>query len=220
MEYIDLNATTRSTTGNGPARRLRVKGKFPAILYGRTTEPKMLTVDAHEFDLGLKQGAAGLAFFNLIIEGDTGTKRLAMVKELQRHTLTGQVLHADFYEVDLSRKLAVNVPVITTGKSVGVELGGLMQLIRRELELFCLPDEIPDAIEIDITDLDIGDSVHVEDIQLEGDVEIPHDVNFTVVTVLAPKKEEEEELEEEEGEELEGEEAETAEGEEAAPAEE
>ena len=107
-------------------------------------------------------------------------------------------------------------------KSVGVELGGLVQYVRRELEVLCLPTAIPEAIEVDISDLDIGDSIHVEDISLEGDVEIPADTNFTVVTVLAPKVEEvveEEELVE--GEELEeGEEAAEEEAGEEAPSEE
>jgi large subunit ribosomal protein L25 len=92
----------------------------------------------------------------------------------------------------MDQKIKVMVPVVTTGKCVGVELGGMLQIIRRELEVFCLPDQIPENITIDITDLDIGDSFHVEDLQLEGDVEIPADVNFTILTVLSPKAEEEE----------------------------
>jgi large subunit ribosomal protein L25 len=117
--------------------------------------------------------------------------------------MSQNVLHIDFYKVDMTRKIKVNVPVITTGISAGVELGGMLQIIRRELEVYCLPNQIPQAITIDITDLEIGDSVHVNDIETEGDVEIPHDVDFTVLTILSPKKAEEEgeEVEElEEGE--------------------
>jgi large subunit ribosomal protein L25 len=117
--------------------------------------------------------------------------------------VTGSPLHIDFYEIDMARKISVKVPVTTTGKSVGVERGGLLQIIRRELEVYCLPGNIPEMITIDITDLEIGASVHVQDIEPEGDVEIPTEVNFTVLTVISPKveeKEEEEELEEGEGE--------------------
>ena len=120
-------------------------------------------------------------------------------------------LHVDFYEVDLKRKINVMVPVTTTGKCIGIEMGGMIQLIRRELEVLCMPGELPESIEIDITELNIGDSVHVEDVKLEGDIEIPPDVDFPILTILSAKMAEEE-VEEEELEE--GEEgAEGAEGE-------
>ena len=197
MEYFDLSATIRTEKGDGPARRLRTEGRCPAILYGAKSEPIMLAIQAHEFDLTVKRGGASMAIFNLAIEGRADAKRLAMVKELQRNPVTGQLLHVDFYEIDLKRKLAVKIPVHTVGKCKGVELGGILQVIRRELEVFCLPSNIPSSIELDATDLDIGDAIHVEDIELPEDVEIPHDTNFTVITVLSPmKKEEEEEGEE------------------------
>jgi large subunit ribosomal protein L25 len=121
------------------------------------------------------------------------------------------LLHLDFYEVTMDQKIKVMVPVVTTGKSVGVEMGGMLQIIRRELEVFCLPDRIPENITIDITDLDIGDSVHVEAVQLEGDIEIPSEVNFTILTILSTKAEEEEVEEGEEEEAMEeGAEAEEA----------
>jgi large subunit ribosomal protein L25 len=138
-----------------------------------------------------------------------------MIRELQVHPVSGNPLHVDFYEVDMKRKINVSIPVVTVGKSQGVVLGGMLQLVRRELEVLCLPDEIPESIEVDITDLEIGDSLHVDEIEVGENIEIPADVNFTVITVLAPTLEEEEEEEEEEG--VEGEEGvETEEGDEAA----
>ena len=110
----------------------------------------------------------------------------------------------------MTRKIRVNVPIVTTGKSVGEERGGIVQIVRRELEVLCLPGAIPETVTLDITNLDIGDAIHVEDITLEGDVEIPAETNFTVVTVTTPmaeEVEEEEPAEEEEGEETEGEES-------------
>jgi large subunit ribosomal protein L25 len=205
LEYIDLSATVRTEKGNGPARRLRAEGRCPAILYGASTEPIMMAVDAHEFEMSLKRGGS-MAFFNLTIDGHAGGKSLAMVKELQRNPVSGQLVHIDFFEVDLKRKLTVKVPVHTVGKCQGVEMGGMLQVIRRELEVNCLPSNIPSFFEIDVTDLQIGDSVHVEEIPLADGVEIPHDVDFTVITVLSPKKEEEEEVEEEALDEEEGEE--------------
>ena len=131
---------------------------------------------------------------------------------MQKHPVSRTVLHLDLYEVSMDQKIKVMVPVVTTGKSAGVEVGGTLQIIRRELEVFCLPDQIPENITIDITALEIGDSFHVEDLPLEDTVEIPADVNFTILTILSPTAEEEEEVE---GEEEEGEE-EGEEGEEAA----
>ena len=209
MEYLELSASLRTETGNGPARRLRVEGRCPAILYGAKTEPIMMSVHSHEFELALKRGRGSMAFFNLSIEGQDGGKRLAMVKELQRDPVSAQLVHIDFYEVDLQRELTVKVPVHTVGKCKGVELGGLLQVIRRELEVSCLPSNIPSSIELDITELDIGDAIHVEDIALADGVEIPHDTNFTVITVLSPKMEEEE-VDEEGDEDVEGGEDETA----------
>jgi large subunit ribosomal protein L25 len=172
----------------------------------------MLSVDTTEMENIIKAGNVGRSIFDLAVDG--GEKaRAAMIKELQTDPVSQDILHIDFYEVNMARKVKVMVPVIVTGKSVGVELGGMLQIIRRDLEVLCLPNAIPQAITLDITDMDIGSSVHVEDIALEGDVEIPHDVNFTVLTVLSPKKAEEEELEEEEAL-AEGEAAEAAEAEE------
>ncbi len=114
-----------------------------------------------------------------------------MIKELQAHPVSGNFIHIDFYEIDMKRQIKVMVPVITKGQAMGVENGGMLNIVRRELELLCLPGDIPEAVEIDITDLDIGDSIHLEDIPLGDNIEMAGDVNFTVVTVLSPKAEEE-----------------------------
>ena len=206
MDNIELQAKTRKETGNGPARVLRREGQIPAILYGPDTEPCKLSIGARDLENILKKGSIGRAIFNLKIDDGQAAKP-AMIKELQTHPVSRDILHIDFYAVDMARKVKVNIPIVTTGDCVGVELGGMLQIIRRELEVYCLPNAIPAEITIDITDLDVGNSVHVEDIALEGDVEIPHDVNFTILTVLAPKKAEEEEGGEEDEELAEGEEA-------------
>jgi len=211
LEIVNLSVESRTAVGKGPARVLRRAGKLPAVLYGPKSEPLMLTLNARELETVLKQGRGSLMRLNF--ENESQTQRTVMLKELQVHPLSRDMIHADFYEIDMNRQIRVNVPVVTRGKSVGVEMGGLLQTIRRELEVLCLPMEIPEAIEIDVSGLDIGDSVHVEEVALPEGVEIPADVNFTVVTVLSPKKEEEvvEELEEELEEGEEGVEAEAAE---------
>ncbi|MDJ0857291.1 MAG: 50S ribosomal protein L25, partial [Desulfobacterales bacterium] len=206
-DFLNINAITRTTKGNGPARVLRRQGQIPAILYGPDNPPTPIAVNTHDLELLLKSSPSGQIFVNLAI--DKAAKRKALLKELQRHPVSGQFIHADFYEVAMDRKIRVRVPVTTRGKSLGVEMGGMLQIIRRELEVLCLPDDIPETIEIDISELDMGESVHVEDVPLSGDVEIPHEVNFTVLTILSGRKVEEEAVEE--GEEAELEETEEAE---------
>jgi large subunit ribosomal protein L25 len=188
LEKIQMNAKTRTTKGNGPARALRREGRLPAVLYGPKADPIMLSLDTHELELVIKKGRLGRTIIDLSIDDGKETKS-AMVKELQRHPVSHSFLHMDLYEISMERKIRVNVPVVTVGKSKGVELGGMLQIIRRELEVSCFPNEIPDAITIDITDLDTGEAVHVEDIPLQGNVEIPHEVNFTVLTVISHKAE-------------------------------
>ena len=199
MEIMNLKASQREAVGNGSSRVLRRDGKIPAILYGPNTEPIKLSIDKLELEPIFKSGAVAQKLLKLQIEGADDTRNV-MIKEMQRHPVSHNLLHLDLYEVSMDHKIKVMVPVVTTGKCVGVEMGGMLQLIRRELEVFCLPDRIPEKITIDITDLDIGDSFHVEDLKLEGEVEIPADVNFTILTILSTKAEEEKAVGEEEEE--------------------
>jgi large subunit ribosomal protein L25 len=185
LDLIELKTTLRTATGNGPARQLRRQGQIPAVLYGPKTESILLAVNALDIEHVLRRGHLRQAVLGLSI--DDGTVRTAMFRELQTHPVTGKFLHADFYEVSMDQKIAVKVPVLITGKSIGVENGGMVQVVRRELEVLCLPNAIPDTITIDVTALDMGDSVHVEDIALPEGAEITGDVNYTVVTILSPK---------------------------------
>lgn len=208
MDSIELKANIREKTGKGPARVLRQGGKIPAILYGPGTDPVLLSVNVADLKQIFRAGRIGQLLINLTIDGHQTSTVSTMIKDILRDPVSDTLRHLDFYEISMDRKIKVNVPVLTKGKSKGVEEGGLLQIVRRELEVLCFPGEIPNSVEIDITDFDIGDSVHVEDIELEGDVEIPTDVNFTILTVVAPKVEEEEveeDEEDEEGEEGEGE---------------
>lgn len=196
MELIDLKTSIRKTTGNGPARKLRRSGQIPAVLYGPETEPILLSVNAGEFEKVLKKSIAGQVLLNLIIQNGETLNRSAMVKELQTHPISRDFLHIDFYEITMDRKIRVKAPVVTTGTSKGVELGGILQIVRRELEMLCLPLQVPESVAIDISDLDIGDAIHIGDIALEGDVEFLEDDHITVVTILSPTIEEiEEEVE-------------------------
>jgi large subunit ribosomal protein L25 len=214
LEQININVTVRETTGNSPARGLRRDGSMPAVLYGPNTEPILLSVNIKELEQILKKGNIGSIIFNLIIQNGKKITKPAMIKELQSHPVSGNYLHVDFYEIDMKRKINVMIPVVAKGKAKGVELGGLLQVVRRELEVLCLPGDIPHAFEIDISDLDVGEAIHVEDLKLGDNIEFLADPSLAVVTVLSPKAEaveaEEEAEEAEEAEEGEaGEDAES-----------
>jgi len=213
LDLIELKTKIRTTTGNGPARRLRMSGQIPAVLYGQKTEPVLLSVNKSDLEQVFKKGGIGQVILNLVIQknGET-TTRPAMIKELQTHPLSRNFIHIDFYEIKMDQKITAKIPVVTTGRAKGVELGGMLQIIRRELEVECLPLAVPESIEIDISDLDIGDSIHVGQIRVEGEIEFLEDDNYTVVTILSPKMEEEPEEEKEaEEEEAEKEDRETPE---------
>jgi large subunit ribosomal protein L25 len=207
LEQINLNVRIRKVTGNNPARSLRREGRIPAVLYGPKTKPILLSIDSREFEQIAKKSTIGSVLLNLMIQNGNTESRPAMVKELQTHPVTQRFLHVDFYEVDMQRKIKVMVPVVVRGKPRGVEEGGLLQISSREIEVLCLPTEIPESFEVDVTDLGIGDAIHLEDIQTVGNIEIVAEANVTVVSVLAPKIEVEavEEI-------VEGEEAVEAEG--------
>jgi len=216
LEQININATVRKTTGNSPARGMRRDGHMPAVLYGPNTEPILLSVNIKELEQILKKGNIGSIIFNLVIQNGKKITKPAMIKELQSHPVSGSYLHVDFYEIDMKRKINVMIPVVAKGKAKGVELGGLLQVVRRELEVFCLPGDIPQAIEIDITDLDIGEAIHIEELKIGDNIEFAADPNVTVVTVLSPKMEAVEAEEEEAAEEAEeGEEGEAEESDES-----
>jgi large subunit ribosomal protein L25 len=216
LELIELKTNIRTSVGNSQAHALRRKKQVPAVLYGRGKKSVLLSVYLNELELALKKSKNNQALLNLVVQSHETYTKPAIIKELQRHPAERNILHVDFYEIDMNRKIKVKVPVVTKGKSKGVELGGMLQIIRRELEVLCLPLEIPKSFEIDITDLDVGDSVHVKSIPLKDNIEIPADVDFTVLTIVSPKAVEEAVPEEAEKE-IEAEKA--AAGEEASKAE-
>ncbi len=189
MEQLQLTSTLRNATGNGPARVLRRSGRIPAVLYGPETDPILLSVNIHEFEQVLKNHNINQMVLSLDVQNGESPAKSVMIKELQAHPVTNKLIHADFYEISMTRKIWVNVPVVVHGKPIGEEQGGIVQIVRRELEVLCLPGEIPESIALDISNLDIGDAIHVEEIRLPEGVEISADTNFTVVTITSAKAE-------------------------------
>ena len=185
METLEIQVEARDKQRKRDARRLLRSGKIPAILYGPKTAAVGLALDKKEFSrrvaglqgshlVRLKSGAAALA------------EKVALVKDMQFHPISGDVIHADFYEVDLTAKIQVHVPLHFVGKAAGIARGGILQPIVRELEVECLPLDIPEFFNVDVTALDIGDSVHIEDLQMpEGVVSIAEE-NLALVSVVPP----------------------------------
>lgn len=188
MERTGLNAGIREA-GKGLAGRLRTEGKVPAILYGRGHDPVSLTVDEKAFLKVIHTSAGRNVLIDLNI--DDKEKVLARVRDVQVHPVYQGTLHVDFQIVNLTEKIEVEVPVHLEGKSIGVKEGGVLDISRRSLMLRCLPTSIPEFISVDISALQIGDSIHNNDITLPEGVEYQHNENFSIVQVVAPIAEEE-----------------------------
>lgn len=204
-----LNVEPRVRTGKGGSRKVRADGLVPAVVYGKGMEALNLRVDPK----ALQQATATEAGWNTLItlKGDGPFDgKVVVLKDMQIDAIRREPKHVDFYALDLKKKIAFMVPVSPQGKSKGEKEGGTLQLVRHELELFCLPTDIPPSIEINVEELEVGDVVHIDEVTLPEGVESKHDVNFTVLTVVGRMAEEVEAAEEEEaleGVAVEGEEA-------------
>lgn len=218
-EITTIAAQRRERAGKGPARAARRAGRVPGVIYGSKKDPSMVTLDPRELDRELKTGAFLATVYDIQIDQN---KERVLPRDVQFDPVTDQPLHVDFLRVSAASSVTVQVPVnfLNEEESPGLKRGGLLNVVRHEIEMICRADAIPTSIDIDLTGLDIGDSVHISMITLpDGVAPTITDRDFTIATVAAPTVVQEEE-EAEEGEELEeGAEA-VAEGEEAAEGEE
>ena len=215
METVEVSVETREVGNKRDAGRLRRSGKLPGVVYGRGTDGVAMQVDGKELRtrVGRLEGSHVLRFKSAAGNLDG---RLVLVKDVQYHPVTHAVAHIDFYEVDLTRKITVMVGLHFVGRAEGVVHGGVLQPIVRELEVECLPMDIPAEIEVDVSPLEIGHALKAGDITLPSDV-VNHTPDLTLVSVLAPTVSTlaEEEAEGEAAEDT----AEAADGQAAAPAE-
>ncbi len=199
METYELEAQVRTRTGKGAARKLRLKGEIPAICYRKGIDAIPLSVDRLSITRLIEKAARRNVLINLRInDRDSSSQKTVMLKELQRGPLA-ELLHVDFLEVLLDQKIVVQVPVRIVGEASEVaRAGASVQLVRREIELECLPAKIPDYIDVDVSSLKIGDSVLVEDIPVGEGVRILTDPKELLVKVMTAEKETEEKPPEEE----------------------
>ncbi len=197
---IDIQARTRA--GKGVARQLRHAGQTPGVLYGPKAETISLSVNTHEFNKLLNSaGGEPLLFtLNLKSNGDSSS-HTALIKDLQLHPVDDKIRHIDFYEVLMDEEVQVDVPITAVGKAKGVEADmGVLEIIQRTVKISCLPLAIPRNIQINVSDLELGDVVHVSDITALEGVRLMDDPETTLMTVVASRAEEEEEEKEEEEE--------------------
>jgi len=213
-EFTTLPAEPRERAGKGPARAVRRAGRVPGVIYGARKDPLMVSMDPRDLERELKTGAFLATVYDLTVNG--GTERV-LPRDVQFDPVSDRALHVDFLRVSSTTRVTVEIPVhfLNEEQSPGLERGGLLNVVRHEIEFHCRADAIPHSIDIDLTGLDIGDSVHISSVSLpEGVVPTITDRDFTIATIAAPTVVQEEAAEEEEAEEAaEGEEAEAAEGE-------
>src|SRR3990172_12528689 len=182
-----LAAKSRTGKGKGPARRLRAEGLIPAVVYGQKRDPTHIAVDP----AAIEQAIATPHKFNtlLTLQLDGAEKRV-LFQDWEVDPVSRKLLHADFLEVDMGKPVKVPVPIVTTGKAEGVIAGGILNVSAHEIVVEAMPDRIPVQIEVDVTPLKIGGSIHIADVKAPEGVKVKYATNFTVAVVTAPEKEE------------------------------
>lgn len=182
-----LNTEIRELKGKGPAGRLRAQGRVPAVLYGPRRQPLMLAVDAKQLERVLAKAGSEqiLVDLNLTSSGGSGVHP-AMLKELQTDHVSDKIIHADFYEISLDQEIEIEVPVRLVNTPVGVKNGGVLEHVKREIVVSCLPDNAVGFLELDVGGLDMGQSLHIKDIVLPQGLRAVEDPNLTVAVVSAP----------------------------------
>ena len=182
---VTLKATPRDGTGKGPNRKLRASGRVPGVVYGHNETTRSVSLDAHELEVLFSKISVENTVIKLSIEGEKGEVQ-ALVREVQSNPVRGDVVHVDFLQLHAGEKVDVEVPVHLVGNAVGVKLGGVMDHQIHELPVRCLPAAIPEAFEVDVSALELGESIHVSDIKLPEGVETDMDPERTVCSIVAP----------------------------------
>lgn len=187
MAQVSLSARVRDTKGKGAARKLRRDKQVPAVFYGPRAAATMLSVKYSDLQSLIKSTTSENIILQLRIESDKGTETHSVIlKELQADPIKPVYYHADFYEIEMDKELTVNIALHLVGTPPGVSKGGVLQQVKRDLEVSCLPGDMVESIDVDVSALDIGDAVHVKDIALPKGIRSLEDEEETVAVVAAP----------------------------------
>ena len=190
MEVSELNVHVRNQSGKGHSRRLRIKGFIPAVFYGPKSESIQLAVNKSELMKLLKSKEENV-FIKLLIDDGKNMEKLSMIKEIQTDPLTKRLIHADFYEIRMDQMITFDIPIHFIGVPVGIDNGGELHHLKRDVKVSCLPGKLPDFIEVDVSSLDIGDAIRVQDIKIAEDITIldPEDAPIATVSTTRVTRE-------------------------------
>lgn len=190
MKSLALSASPRTQTRRKGARKIRGGGRIPAIIYGRHNPPQNLEIDAKQFDELVHKAHTEIILVDLTVEGDAKPARLALVQDVQHHPLSGKVLHLDLHEVKADEKVSIEVPVEAVGVPDGVKNGGgTLEHVRFRIRVRCLPKDLPEQINVDVTNLKVGETLHIGEIVPPPGVELLGDKKIPVLAVAAPATE-------------------------------
>jgi len=191
MATISLKATTRTDSGKGVARKIRREGNIPAVVYRGGDNATSVVIDPAEITLKFNRTGNRNTLVNLDLESGS---RLCLVREVQRHPVSGNLRHIDFYEVTDDQLITVSVPVEAVGTAKGIKLGGKLQLMRRDLNVRCKPADIPSTVKVEVSELDVGEFVRVSQVTAPENTELIFGGDFNVITVVGKRgaKDEEE----------------------------
>jgi large subunit ribosomal protein L25 len=186
-QQYQLAVKIRDTKGKEAAKKMRQNMDIPGIFYGAKSEPVMVSFIDGELRKILKSAASKNIILNLQIQSAKGTdSKLVILKELQSDPLKARYIHADFFEISLDKELTLNVPLVLVNTPVGAALGGVLQHVRRELTIKCLPDKVVEKIEVDVAGLGVGDSLHIRDVVFPEGITSTQEDHLTVAVVNAP----------------------------------
>ncbi len=187
MKEVVLEVKERKEKGTRVSRRLRIAGTIPAILYGAKQTPISMGIPAKDFNRVIHSGAGANVVLTLKFSGDKNEGKTAIIKEIQRDPVSHNVVHIDLLAISLKDKIIVNVPVMVTGLAPGIKEGGILEYVQREIEIECLPTQIPENIMVDVSNLNINESVHVRDLKLPEDtVKILTPADRMLVSIVPP----------------------------------
>lgn len=187
MERVDFTVQKRTTFRKGPSRQLRIQGKIPGVVYGHGLESIPIVVDKKEFAAVIRHHIGRNFMLNLLIDGtDESHERWVIIRDLQKDPITDDFIHVDLYELKRGEPIHVTVPIRLEGSPVGVKAGGHLESNLREVEVKCLPKDIPEYIEVNIDHLKIGGAIHISDLEI-GNVEFMSDSHLVIASVIAAR---------------------------------
>lgn len=187
MNLVELSASVRETRGKGAALKMRAAGQIPAVIYG-SGPAVSISVSARELEKVIKDTMTSQVFVSLSDVSGSFSPKKAILKELQIDPGKRTMLHADFYEIDMDKKIKTRAAVATVGKPAGVDLGGVIKIIMREMDIFCAPSDVPEKIEVNVASMKLGETILAGDLDLGDKIKVASEPKMAVVTLVPPKR--------------------------------